>query len=465
MNEKVAKALGYVDGKYVAAAAKRKKRKHYWLVAVAAVLTLVLLFNTPTIPLAISAKAVSLASEPRITARPDVRSDAFDAWYEESQLRRERVKTAIPPLASFSAACSREVLSGTDLRNRVWSPINAYIALGITAELTDSHTRQAVLELLGVSELTDLRTSVSALWEQVYRDDGKEIRVLANSLWLDDRVSYRQDTMDEIARHYYASVYQGALGSQRTNRDISNWLRNQTGGLFSERAGSVSLAPNSMLALASTVYFQSQWAEKFSSKHNTQQPFHTTDGDVVCTFMNKKLAHMTYYWAADYGAVRLGLENGASMWLILPDEDKTVDDVLQSGDYMAMLTGSDAFPKDNHKPMKVNLSVPKFDISAGVDLEPALKKLGLTGIFDPLGNDFSASVNSEQPVYLDSINQDTRVTIDEDGVKAASYILLDFGAGAAAPPDEIIDFVLDRPFLFAITTDSIPLFVGTVNIP
>jgi len=91
--------------------------------------------------------------------------------------------------------------------------------------------------------------------------------------------------------------------------------------------------------------------------------------------------------------------------------------------------------------------------------------MGLTNIFKPLGNDFSTSVDSEIPVYLDSINQDTRVAIDEEGVIAASYILLDFGAGAAMPPDEIIDFVLDRPFVFAITESEIPLFIGTVNMP
>jgi serpin B len=57
------------------------------------------------------------------------------------------------------------------------------------------------------------------------------------------------------------------------------------------------------------------------------------------------------------------------------------------------------------------------------------------------------------------------VTIDEDGVTAASYIILDFGAGSGPPPDEVIDFVLDRPFLFAIESQSIPLFIGTVNNP
>ena len=56
------------------------------------------------------------------------------------------------------------------------------------------------------------------------------------------------------------------------------------------------------------------------------------------------------------------------------------------------------------------------------------------------------------------------VQIDEEGVKAAAYIELP-GAGAAAPPEEIVDFVLDRPFLFVIENDNIPLFAGCVNNP
>lgn len=465
MNEKLVKALSFVDEKYVAAAAKRKKSKHYWLVAVAAVLALVLVLNTPRIPLVIMADAVSIASDSRKPERPRSGSDSFWQWYEDSQRRDALVQAFLTPMASFSADCGKEILSGVDTTNRVWSPINAYIALAITAELTGGETRQQVLELLGVENVEDLRTRISTIWEQVYQDKGKEISVLANSLWLDKDIAYQQETMDTLAYHYYTSVYQGDLGSDRTNKDMTNWLRNQTGGLFSNRTGKVNITPNAMLALVSTVYFQSQWSEKFSKGSNTQQPFHTTAGDVTCTFLNKKLGEMYYYWGETFGAVELSLENGSSMWLILPDEDKTVDDVLSSRDYMAMITGSDAFLEENHKWMKVNLSVPKFDISASVDLEPTLKKMGLTGIFEPLGNDFSASVDSETPVYLDSINQDTRVTMDEDGVVAASYMVLEFGAGAMAPPDEIIDFVLDRPFVFAITTQSVPMFVGTVNNP
>lgn len=31
------------------------------------------------------------------------------------------------------------------------------------------------------------------------------------------------------------------------------------------------------------------------------------------------------------------------------------------------------------------------------------------------------------------------------------YIKLNFGVGTAMPPNEVIDFVLERPFVFAIT--------------
>ena len=140
--------------------------------------------------------------------------------------------------------------------------------------------------------------------------------MLANSLWLDKDINYQQAAMDILAYHYYTSVYQGDLGSDRTNKDIANWLQNQTGGMFSNRTGKANITPNAMLALASTVYFQSQWSDKFSSSNNTEKPFHTADGDVTCTFMNKKLAEMNYYWAEDYGAVQLWLENGSSMWFI-----------------------------------------------------------------------------------------------------------------------------------------------------
>lgn len=477
--EQIVDMIGEAPDNYVKDAKESGKKRRIprwskWMGGIAAVLAILLLVNNmPGIPLAIHAHAVSKASEPRVSDYDSVRDktkEERDAWWAANDLRDDLRDEALPSLASFSELCSAEMISGTDSTNRVWSPVNAYIALAMTAELTEGEAQEELFALLGVDSLEALRSRISAVWESAYENDkGNEICTLANSLWIDNDLDYSKDVMDTLAYDYYASVYQRDLGSDRTNTDITNWMKNQTGGFLSDRTGKTDLAKEDMmLTMASTIYFQAKWSDEFNKSMNTDGVFHAADGDVNCTFMNQKLAEMNYYWAEDFGAVQMFMKNGASMWFILPDEDKTVDDVLSGGDYMNMVTLSDAFPEENKKWMKVNLSVPKFDISSSVNVKEGLQQLGVSKIFDWTTNSFASTMQSktsDYPVYLDSINQDTRVKIDEKGVTAASYIELNFGAGAAEPPDEIIDFVLDRPFVFVVSREQIPLFVGTVNTP
>ncbi len=479
--EQIVDMIGEAPDRYVKDAKTYKKRRiprwTKWLGGIAAVLAVVLLVNNmPEIPLIISAKAISIASESRRIERPRNRNDSdwksrWEAWRAQEDARGVVVKAARPSITDFAGKVSGEVLSGTDRTNRVWSPINAYISLAMMAELTGGETQEQVLDVLGVNDTEELRRRISAVWEEIYEDNGKEISVLANSLWLDKDVGYVQETMDILARDYYASVYMGDLGSAQTNRDITNWMRNQTGGMLKERTGTVQLDPgDQVMTVASTIYFQSKWADEFNKSSNTHEIFHGVAGDVACTFMNKKEYHMNYYWGKDYGAVQMFLENGSYMWFILPDEGKNVDDVLANDEYMRMITQQYLYTEEdeNRKWMKVNLAVPQFDVSAGVDVKQGLQSIGLTHMFDPTVSDFSPAVSLSEdfPVspYVASIHQDTRVRIDEKGVAAASYIEI-IGAGAAEPPDEIIDFILDRPFVFAVTKSQIPLFVGTVNKP
>ena len=178
--------------------------------------------------------------------------------------------------------------------------------------------------------------------------------------------------------------------------------------------------------------------------------------------MNKKLCQMYYYWHDDFSAVGLTLKNGSTMWFILPDEGKTTADILNKGSYGELISsGNTEDGWQNKKYMKVNLSVPKFDISSTLNLKDGLNRMGVTKVFDIESSDFTA-ITSDTPVYVTAVNQSARVEIDENGVKAAAYIEFP-GTGAAQPPEEIIDFVLDRPFVFVISKGNLPLFTGVVN--
>lgn len=469
-HEEILTALEEISDKHIKEAEKapKKKGRRFLRMAVAAVLVVVIGVNILSAPMKISAKEIAEASASRALERPDFddykdrdewRAD-YDAWDNERNLRSETVAQARTGLQSFFTAGNYEFLQVSNDENKLWSPVNAYIGLAMTTELTEGEARQQVYDILGVEGADELRKQVSAVWESVYQDNSREICVLANSLWLEKGLEYNQDAMDVLAYHYYASVYQGDLGSEKINKDIAAWVNNNTGKFLKDSTKNISLSPETIIALYSTLYFQAKWSNEFNKNNNTDGIFHAPGGDVPAEYMNKKLKQMDYYWGSNFSAVNLYLKNGCRMWFILPDEGKSVNDVLTDGAYMDMVLSDDY---ENSKYMKVNLSVPKFDVSSTMDLSEGLKNMGATDIFTENVAEFT-KLTADSPIYLTGANQSVRVQIDEEGVKAAAYIELP-GSGSAEPPDEIVDFVLERPFLFVITSDNIPLFAGCVNQP
>lgn len=467
--EKILTALEEISDEHIAEAEKPpKKKRSFFRMAVAAALAIVVGLNILNAPMLIMAHTIAEASEPRLPEHPDLddykdreewREDV-DAWDAQLAARNENADQAMLGLQTFFVEGNSQFLQTEKNENKIWSPINAYIGLAMTTELTEGETRQQILDVFGVEDTDTLRKQVSAVWESVYQDRSNEICVLANSLWLEKGLKYNQEAMDALGYHYYASVYQGDLGSKQTNKDVAAWINNNTGKFLKDSTKSIQLAPDTIMALYSTLYFQAKWADQFSGRNNTTGVFYMPDGDVQAEYMNKELYHMNYYWGENFSAVNMWLKNDCRMWFILPDEGMTTEDVLNNGTYMDMILSNEW---EDYKYMKVNLSVPKFDVASTMDLSEGLKEMGMTKVFTEYDAEFT-NLTSDSPIWLTGANQSVRVQIDEEGVKAAVYIEIP-GAGAAAPPDEIIDFVLDRPFLFVITNENIPLFAGCVNHP
>ena len=471
--KQVLEILDKIDDRFINEAEKppkRKKKVVYLTSAFAACLALVICITSFFDTVNITADALALPGDARIMSHPDL-DDYKDResyladveiWNNELQNRKDSKEKAIASLNSFFMKASSEFLVADNNENALWSPINAYVGLSMLAEITDGESRQEILTLFGAESIEALRRQVSAVWESVYKDNGHEISVLANSLWLKEGLNYDKDAMNALAYHYYASVYQCDLGSDSADKAIGKWLNENTGGLLKNSTDKIDLSPDTVLSLYSTLFFQAKWGNEFNSASNTDGIFYGADGESSVTYMNKKLSQMNYYWHNDYSAVALSLKNGSTMWFILPDEGKTTADVLNGGAYGEMISsGITGDSWQNKKYMKVNLSVPKFDVSSTVNLKDGLGRMGVTKVFDMESSDFTA-ITSDSPVYISAVNQSARVEIDEKGVKAATYIEIP-GAGSAMPPEEITDFVLDRPFVFVISQNGLPLFTGVVN--
>ena len=414
-----------------------------------------------------NAFALAEASDPESAPYPDETKysgakfdTVYDAWSAERRARNAAATSASGAMDEYLRAALPAMLSDADGKNAVCSPVSVYMALSMLAEITDGESRAQLLSLLGADSSNTLRQTAGEVWAANYQNDGAVTSILADSLWLSDGLDYHSGTLARLADSYYASAYRGEMGSEAFNEALRSWINEQTGGLLKESAGGLSLPPETVIALASTIYFRAKWGSEFSKSQTADGVFHAPDGDVTHEFMHETM-ESTYYAADSFAAVGKYLEGSGTMWFLLPDEGVTPEELLSSGAVDFLLSQENA----ESKYMTIDFAVPKFDVSADTELSGALRSLGVTDVFDADTADFSPLMDNTDGIFLSQAKHAARVAIDEEGVIAAAYTVM-AAAGAAMPPDERVDFTLDRPFLFAVTGASGEiLFAGIVNTP
>lgn len=495
MNDDLHNALNQISDTHLNESLQYKRRQRpYWITAVAAVLAVIIAVSTipgwrdatdpttgdvptgypPTNPTFTTAPSylhnlvaspqfpemAPFPSQDQFTDNWDEYSQAYDSWHQHQLSQYDQPDGYSDSLFKFFNVSIRQFLSGTE--NAAYSPLSVYMALAMLAETTDGNSRQQILDLFDLNSIEELRIQVGHLWNAHYCSDGRTDLLLANSLWLDEAYSFHREAMDRLASDYFASSFHGDLGTQEMDEQLRRWLNENTGELLYDQVQNLSMPPETVFALASSVYFTARWESEFSEKNTKEGDFHGPNGDLTATYMNKSIYGTTYYWADNFSAISLSLSGNNQMWIILPDEGFKVADILASQEYLQMTMDPKGWEKQKSGVI-VHLSLPKFDVSSDIGLTDGLQNMGITDVFDPFKSDFSPLTDTPL-LYLSSAKHAARVAIDEEGVVGAAYTVL-YLAGSAMPEDEV-EFVVDRPFAFVVSSrDNLPLFVGTVMEP
>jgi serpin B len=109
----------------------------------------------------------------------------------------------------------------------------------------------------------------------------------------------------------------------------------------------------------------------------------------------------------------------------------------------------------------VTLTLPRFHIERGIDLESLLKSMDLNIIFTSEA-DFSG-ITGQKGVPLDQALHKTSIRVDEKGTD----VLVGMKPAEHGKGKNPYEMVADRPFVFMILdqkTDSI-LFIGRLSLP
>lgn len=413
----------------------------------------------------LTAYAINEAEYPKTLDYPDIKSQNFyeeeQAWERSRQELLKDYNAKTMNIDAFFKNTLQTFLSDSKGENKVYSPLNMYFALGMLAEITDGNSRNEILKTLSVKDIEELRKTSNALFKANYYNDKRVSSILANSLWLNDKVKFNKDTLKNISDVYYASSYKGEMGSKEFDGAIASWINKNTENLLKNETSNIETTKYTIISLISTIYYKASWTDKFNEIATKKQTFYADGGEYEYDFMNMS-RQGTVYYGKGFSSARLSLDGSGYMYFILPDKNSSVEEIIKGDDAVKLITSGDSW--QNKTQATVNYAVPKFDVSASLDLEDGLKELGIKDVFSRFKSDFSP-LTDEKNLAVSSAQHSARVMIDEEGCTGAAYTMFAV-EGMSAPPPTIIDFTLDRPFIFAVTSSTgEPLFAGVVNKP
>ena len=104
---------------------------------------------------------------------------------------------------------------------------------------------------------------------------------------------------------------------------------------------------------------------------------------------------------------------------------------------------------------KVRLELPKFELEFSSKLNSVLKKLGMNEPFNEYTANFNGIGNN---LYIDEVIQKTYLKVDETGTEAAAVTAIKMKPRSISIRRPIIySMVVDRPFLFLLKNDKLPI--------
>nr|MCR4920201.1 hypothetical protein [Bacteroidaceae bacterium] len=314
-------------------------------------------------------------------------------------------------------------------------------------------TRQELLSVMGLQgeSEADINRYITTMGSGITEADNMTRFASSYSLWYKKELQLNAAFAEKVKGGYGVEVYPVQFGKQTTDK-INTWCAEKTNNRIPKLLDSTS--DTDIMHLLNAVYFRSNWAQHF--RNTETRPFTAADGKVqkVETMWDQFSSNAFYALGNGYQMAGLPFNNGAfSMFFILPDEGKSVQDVMDTFEKkMPEVAAMQAAPS-------LKLYVPKFQSEYTILLEETMKALGASSLFSP-SIDFRLFDGTQ--VGAERILQKTFLKIDEKGAEAAAATDIMMFTSTDGPKPEEIMLDLNRPFIYGIVEQStgLPLFIG-----
>ena len=391
------------------------------------------------------------------TLAPVTFPDAFD--YEEGRDMHKIMEgnpvsdEFMASLQKFSYETSVKVFEDSQ-GNMNYSPLSLFYSLAMATSGAEGETLEEMLSLLNVKDKEYLSEQSGNYFRTLYFDNNIGKLKLANSLWMNQDVLWKESFIENAAKNFYTDTFQMDFKSSLTQDSMKAWIKENTQGTLEPE---VELDPLQILSILNTVYFYDEWINTFDESQTKDDVFNVmNENKVNVPFMHNPYGSGLFFKGENFLRAGLQLKNQGSMVFILPDEGVDPKELIATPEKMRI-----AFEEGTEGYGEITWQIPKFSFHSKINLKENLKGLGL---LSPFEEDANFTAITDQMAYISDILQETHIGIDEKGVEASSYTELSF-VGTALPIDKA-EMILNRPFLYGITSPQGQLiFVGICENP
>jgi len=364
-------------------------------------------------------------------------------------------------MAAASVRLATKLVAASAGANAVVSPLSLQLGLAVLREGTSGRAAEQLDAALGLPDgggsqvVADLRARLARFEGDVAtvdRDNPPDRPVvhIADGVFIQPGFAVEPRFLERAAAYHRAQVYEADFAGGRAQPLLDTWVERETGGLLTQAPAAAGREV--LVTLLDAVTFGASWQLPFAPDETHEGPFARADGTTAQAQMMHQSLSAGYAAGDGWRAVELPYTDGFAMRIVLPDRG-----ALSEEQWLAVRKALDAAPK----PL-VDLTMPRWETDASLDLTPLLPQLGLAALQQPSGD-----LDGVFPgAAVSGVAQAATITVAERGTVAAAVTQVGMTMGTAPhQPDVVLN--LDRPFEYQVVEQEtgLVLFAGRVADP
>jgi serine protease inhibitor len=353
-------------------------------------------------------------------------------------------------------------VAGEESDNFMLSPLSAGTALTMLLNGCNGDTYDQLKETLKYPEnmtMSEINEVYKSLVAQLLVVDPKVKLALANAIFYRQGFSVKVPFLNTMSTDFDAEVAGLDFSLPSALTTINKLASDNTNGKIPEVLDNIS--PDAVMFLMNALYFKGDWSYQFDKSQTSDRPFYTDGSTSVNVSTMKGDVGSKVTTGSNFRAIELpyGCTN-FTMVVIVPVG--SLPDFITSFTTEKWNAITSAF-EQTEEYNELTVYMPKYKFSYEKYLNDQLQSMGMLDAFNPDLADLSGI--SDASIFVSFVKQNTFVEVDENGTEAAAVTTI--GVFATSFPPQPMQFVIDKPFVFAIrerTTNTL-LFIGQVTDP